>query len=176
MKKIKITLMISTALLCTGIAQSQTVRIGNTTNGVTASGNTLSISNGNNSLQINGVSPVAQGAVSAVKEMLSNSGTTDTSQVNPDNIAKLDAAKANFLKQQEAAEKQAAQTAQTNSVATKQQEQVRVGQDLRTIKSNLVTNNIGFYNKTTINQIEGKSLEENPQMYLKFPEYIIKNY
>lgn len=166
--------MISTALLCTSMAQAQTVRIGSTTTGITASGNTLAISNGNNSLQLNGVPPIAQGAVSAAKEMLSSPGTKDNSQITTDNMAKLEAAKTNFLKQQEAVK--ATTETKVTQVKKSNQEQVRVGQDLRTIKSNLVTNNISFYNKTTINQIEGKALEENPEMYLKFPEYMIKNY
>lgn len=174
MKKIKITLMISTALICVNVAQAQTVRIGNTTSGITASGNMLSISNGNNSVQINGVPPIAQGAISVAKEMLSNSDKTDNSKMSQENMEKLDAAQANFLKQQEAVEKENAQINMGRNRTN--QEEVKVGQDLRTMKSNLVTNNIGFYNKTTINNFESKALEENPKMYLKFPEYIIKNY
>lgn len=180
MKKIKIALLISVSIIT--IANAQNVRIGNTTSGVTASGNTLSIGNGSGSVQINNIPAVAAGALSAAQQMQGSAGSTDTSTLKPENVAQIESAQNNFLKQKEAAAKAATQTAAQNALKNQSddksvvQEKVQVGQDLRTIKSNLVTDNIAFYNKTTINQIETKAKEENPKMYYKFPEYIVKNY
>lgn len=178
MKKQHFILLLSSALLSISQVQAQTVQIGNMTSGVTASGNTISINNGANSLQIGGIPPLVQGAVTATKEALGSTGTTDTSKINAENIAKIDAAKNNFIKQKdEAAATAAAANNKTEVITNKtEQQSVRVGQDLNTLKANLVTDNIAFYNKTTINQIEAKAQEENPKMYSKFPEYMIKNY
>ena len=182
MKKFKVALLISTSLLTVSAVNAQNVRIGNTTSGVTASGNTIAIGNGNGSVQINNIPAVAAGALSAVQQMKGSAGTTDTSTLKPENMAQIESAQSNFLKQKEDAAKAVTQTAAQNAIKNQndytsaRQEKVQVGQDLRTLKSNLVTDNIAFYNKTTINQIEGKAKEENPKMYYKFPEYIVKNY
>jgi hypothetical protein len=180
MKTRQFILLLSSGLLSMSMAYGQTVQIGNVTNGLTASGNTISINKGGNSIQIGGVPPLLQGAVSATKEALGDTGTTDTSKINPENMEKINAAKANFLKEKDevmAKENEKIITQKNENQENKQEQKtVRVGQDLSTLKPTLVTNNIAFYNKTTINQIEEKSREDNPKMYEKFPEYIIKDY
>lgn len=178
MKKQKFILLLSSALLTFSVGYAQTVQIGNMTNGLTASGNTISINKGGNSIQLGGVPPLLQGAVSATQEVLGSAGTTNAPNINPENMEKINAAKNNFIKQKEEIAAKASEMNKVENENTNQQPQqaVRVGQDLNSLKSNLVTNDIAFYNKTTINQIEGKAREENPQMYAKFPEYIIKDY
>lgn len=175
MKKMKIALLLSTALLAMNASYAQSVRIGNATNGVTASGNTLSLANGSGSLQLNNLPPLIQGGINAAKDVAATAPTVDTSKISVDNLAKLEAAKVNFLKQKEDADKLAAQNV---VVAAKPvvQDQVSIGQDLNTLKANLVTKDIGFYNTSTLNEFEEKASVADPKMYSKFPEYVIKNY
>lgn len=172
----------------TSIINAQTVRIGNQTNGITASGNSLSINSGNNSIQVGNVPAWMAGVTNAAQAtMQETSATLDknadgSAKSTPENQAKLEAAKNNFLKQKQDLIAQAVvssmnntnNTANTN--ASENQTKVKVGQDLNVLKSTLVTNNIAFYNKTTINQMELKAQKENPNMYAKFPEYISKDF
>lgn len=167
------------------ILNAQTVRIGNQTNGVTASGNSLSINSGNTSVQVGNVPAWMAGVTNAAQvTMQETSATLDknedgTAKATPENQAKLEAAKNNFLKQKQDLIAQAVVSSigkNSNEKNQVNQEKIKVGQDLNVMKSTLVSNNIAFYNKTTINQMELKAQKENPQMYEKFPEYISRDF
>lgn len=168
MKKQHFILLLTSTLL--SIAQSQTVQIGNTTRGVTASGNSLSINNGTNSIQIGGLPPLLQGAINATKEAFGSNDKT-----NQENMEKINIAKNNFIKEDR--NNNVNQEVNPNKKSNNQKEpEVVRGQDLNVLKTTIVTNNIGFYNKTTIGEIEKKAKENNSDTYSKFPEYMIKNY
>lgn len=191
MKKQTLSLLLTSTFLVFNISEAQTVRIGNMANGVTASGNTLSINNGSNAIQIAGVPPILQGVISATQEAVTpatsinnqqnnqNNATTDSNvdinKVNAENLAKVEAAKNNFIKQNEenVAKINNANNAQQNVI---EQKEVRVGQDLSTLKPNIVTNDISIYNRITIKQIEAKAKDADANKYTKFPEYIGKDY
>lgn len=170
----------------TSILNAQTVRIGSQTNGVTASGNSLSINNGNTSVQVSNVPAWMAGVTNAAQAtMQETSATLDknadgTAKATPENQAKIEAAKNNFLKQKQELITQAVVSSlgkdNSNGQTQETQNQVKVGQNLNVMKSTLVTNNIAFYNKTTINQMESKAQKENPEMYEKFPEYLSKDF
>lgn len=183
----KSNLIIALMLLgSTSVINAQTVRIGNQTNGITASGNSLSINSGNNSVQVGNVPAWMAGVTNAAQAtMQETSATLDknadgSAKSTAENQAKIEAAKNNFLKQKQDLIAQAVVSSmgqQNNSNNnTVEQTQVKIGQNLNVLKSNLVTNNIAFYNKTTINQTELKAQKENPEMYAKFPEYMSKDF
>ena len=154
----------------TSVINAQTVRVGNQTNGITASGNSLSINSGNNSVQVGNVPAWMAGVTNAAQAtMQETSATLDknadgSAKSTAENQAKIEAAKNNFLKQKQDLIAQAVVSSmgqQNNSNNnTVEQTQVKIGQNLNVLKSNLVTNNIAFYNKTTINQTELKAQKE----------------
>lgn len=186
MKKQTLSLLLTSVFLV-NMSQAQTVRIGNMANGVTASGNTLSINNGSNAIQIAGVPPILQGAISATKDAVAPNNvnnqenntsepSVDINKINAENLAKVEAAKNNFIKQNE---QTISKINEQNTVAENnavEQKEVRVGQDLSTLKPNIVTSDIRVYNGITIKQIETKAKEEDGKKYSKFPEYIGKDY
>lgn len=193
MNKYTQTLLFSVIAIGINSAYAQNVRIGNTTSGMTASGNTISIANGNGAIQLNNIPAIVQGVMNSAKEMnvgeannkveTGNKAETNSDvegknkdDMSKESLSKLEAAKNNFIKQKEDTEKLASTIQLQTQTKQIKQEPVRVGQDLKTIKSNMVTDNIGFYNNSTINEFEEKSGKENSEMYSKFPEYIIKNY
>lgn len=189
MKKQTLSLVLTSLFLVCNISQAQTVRIGNMANGVTASGNTLSINNGANAIQIAGVPPLLQGAISATQEASSpvnnannqktnpqdsSAGSVDINKVNAESLAKVEAATNNFMKQNQETIAKMNESPQQNIVS--EQKEVRVGQDLTTLKPNIVTNDISVYNRITIKQIEAKAKEDDGKKYSHFPEYIGKDY
>lgn len=174
MKKIKKALLLSTILLGMNMSYAQNMRIGNTNTGITASGNTLSISNGSKSLQLNNIPAIFQGGVNAAKELSTNT-QVDSSNISADNLEKLEAAKNNFIKQREESQKAIVKNTNLIQEPTVTQEKMNVGQDLKAIKSTIKTNNISFYNKSTLDEFEEKALL-NQKIYSEFPEHIIKNY
>ena len=139
---------------------AQTTQIGNQTTGVTATGNTISILNGNKSISVSGLSPVASGVASITADVLKTDNSQSSSQ--PSNISasdkeKLDSAKNEILA---AAKNLTSTTTNVKEEKKPEENNQRPGQDLILGKQNIVTNNIGYYNKTTINQIELKAIDE----------------
>lgn len=192
MKKQTLSLVLTSLFLVCNISQAQTVRIGNMATGVTASGNTLSLNNGANAIQIAGVPPLLQGAISATQDAVNptnnsnaqnnsqkenaSGSSVDINKINAENLAKVEAAKNNFIKQNEENIAKMNESQQSQNVNTIEQKEVRVGQDLSTLKPNIVTNDISLFNKITIKQIESKAKEEDGKKYSHFPEYIGKDY
>ena len=100
----KSNLIIALMLLgSTSVINAQTVRIGNQTNGITASGNSLSINSGNNSVQVGNVPAWMAGVTNAAQAtMQETSATLDknadgSAKSTAENQAKIEAAKNNFF-------------------------------------------------------------------------------
>ena len=182
MKNFNASILLSVIVLMTGTVNAQSVKVGGVTTAVTATGTSLSIPNVG-AMQVNNISPVAQGNISAAQQIKSSVGAADTSSINAENLNQLDIAKNSFENQRIQAEissnQKATYTGGGNSQSSSkgaQDRRANAGKNIIAIQANKVTDNIGFYNKTSINQIEASARESKSEKYLQFPEYIIKNY